>query len=1022
MLNRRRASFAAAYLLLFSFCTLSAQNTDSAQVMQRLSEIRKLKPSGAADSLRVLLGSAPVRSSRYLQAETLNLLGSKQFEQSLYRDARDTLALALRIARQPDYADTMLVSKILLNLGIVYGNLGNFLKELQLLEQARDLRLRLFGPNHESINVILANLGPAFLRANRLIEARNTLRILIAARARTQGADNERLIGPHINLAIVLKNLAHYDSARIVLKEAERISALHYKPGSMPYANILESYANLEDLSGNFENALEYHLQAMKIRREHLGPGHVETAHSHFNAGSMLKKIGRYEQAAQELETAYGIYKNTLGAAHPSTADCLSTIADVFAKQGQANRAEALFRAALDTLIASNMETETLADGYNSLGYFYLEQNQPDKALPYLRQALDHFRELFDNRHVWVAELYLHLGQAHQQKGEWTASDSLLTLSLQTLRFDLHQPDFNTCFNPWLTHDPLLLLGRNAAARGDIPEALRYFDLCQQLGDYLRALYRDQHQQLGRDFLQKKELEIATALFNAAFVEGKLRPGIDSDLLFRTSGRCKAVNLLESIRDAGAQQFGEVPDSLIARERLLLSRAVFYRAQWNELRNSGVAESDSAILELIGLIRSSDAEYAGFKKALEEHYPRYFELKYQGQPMGLSFTRDSLLKAGQTLLEFVRTDQSAFVFVVRRDAEVAIHQLTMDDGVTLDALVKDLRRSLTQEAVYHPYSPVRRKAAADAYTDVAFRLYQLLLKPVESLLTDTLIIIPDGVLGYVPFDVLLKEKPAQSTRFRGHAYLGSTKRISYAYSTALLWEMQKKKHSTRPESGVLAMAPFSHSGIDGFRDPDNPGTKDELLGPLPSSGGEALDVRGIFNGTAFLGAAATWDQLFSESGNHKIIHLSTHGKADDKVGAFAWLAFAMPEDSMAFKKVFLKDIYRLRLNADLVTLSACETGIGELQRGEGIISLARAFAYSGAKSIVTTLWSVSDAHTRELMRRFNENLQAGWSKDYALWKAKKDFLDAQPNDDNGAHPYFWAGFIPVGDMVGVLGY
>ena len=117
---------------------------------------------------------------------------------------------------------------------------------------------------------------------------------------------------------------------------------------------------------------------------------------------------------------------------------------------------------------------------------------------------------------------------------------------------------------------------------------------------------------------------------------------------------------------------------------------------------------------------------------------------------------------------------------------------------------------------------------------------------------------------------------------------------------------------------------------------------------------------------------------------------------------------------MSFDKFYAKDIYNLSLNADLVTLSACETGIGELKRGEGIISLARAFAYAGAKSIVTTLWSVNDVRTSELMEHFYKNLYKGMDKDAALWQAKKDFLKAHKG--MSAHPYYWAGFIPIGDM------
>jgi CHAT domain-containing protein len=152
----------------------------------------------------------------------------------------------------------------------------------------------------------------------------------------------------------------------------------------------------------------------------------------------------------------------------------------------------------------------------------------------------------------------------------------------------------------------------------------------------------------------------------------------------------------------------------------------------------------------------------------------------------------------------------------------------------------------------------------------------------------------------------------------------------------------------------------------------------------------------------------------STAGDYRILHLATHGRADNRVGDYAFLAFSEIKDSIENELLYVKDLYNLELNADLVVLSACETGIGKLQRGEGIISLARAFAYAGAKSIVTTLWEVNDKSTSELMRYFYRELKLGKDKDEALRLARQRYFDkAAPR---GLHPFFWAAFVPVGDM------
>jgi len=132
------------------------------------------------------------------------------------------------------------------------------------------------------------------------------------------------------------------------------------------------------------------------------------------------------------------------------------------------------------------------------------------------------------------------------------------------------------------------------------------------------------------------------------------------------------------------------------------------------------------------------------------------------------------------------------------------------------------------------------------------------------------------------------------------------------------------------------------------------------------------------------------------------------------MGEFSYIAFQNEADSTAVNnsRLYVNELYNLELNADLVVLSACETGLGELKRGEGVISLARGFTYAGAKSTLTSLWSVNDAQTTKLMESFYTNLKDGMTKDKALRKAKLDYL----NNENLNAPYFWAGFIPAGDM------
>lgn len=305
-----------------------------------------------------------------------------------------------------------------------------------------------------------------------------------------------------------------------------------------------------------------------------------------------------------------------------------------------------------------------------------------------------------------------------------------------------------------------------------------------------------------------------------------------------------------------------------------------------------------------------------------------------------------------------------------------------------------------------------------AYYEKAIELYEKLIKPVKSQLSEDLIIVPDGILGYIPFEALLMQKPEKAIRFHDHAYLLRDHNISYSFSATLLREMMQKKHQTTPDKAIIAYAPFFDNDTTALAKTfaDDIAMRRDLT-PLSNSGEEAFRIAKSMGGEAIVGKAATTQMFVETAQSARILHLATHGKADDKSGDYAFLAFAPSSDSLEKGLLYVRDLYNLTFNADMVVLSACETGIGKLQRGEGIISLARAFAYAGAKSIVTSLWSVNDAKTKDLMLLFYQNLKKGKSKDAALRQAKLSFIakNIHPN----ANPFFWAAFIGIGDMKAV---
>ena len=276
----------------------------------------------------------------------------------------------------------------------------------------------------------------------------------------------------------------------------------------------------------------------------------------------------------------------------------------------------------------------------------------------------------------------------------------------------------------------------------------------------------------------------------------------------------------------------------------------------------------------------------------------------------------------------------------------------------------------------------------------------------------TLIIIPDGKLASIPFEALLSsEVPDRERNSSNFPYLIKQYAISYSNSATLLLNSFQKNNNPDYRS-VLAFAPSFQTDHK------------ELLAELKERGEEFVSLSGAKDEvtliTNFTGGELYLDAQASEANfkrltpDYQVLHIATHGIINDKDPMMSRLAFSTENDSIEDGSLYVYELYSLKLNADMAVLSACNTGYGKLQEGEGVMSLARAFLYAGVPSIVMSQWSVNDKSSAELMVSFYEQLKSGLSKAKAMQKAKLDYLH---NADNlTAHPYYWAGFVIIGNQ------
>lgn len=473
----------------------------------------------------------------------------------------------------------------------------------------------------------------------------------------------------------------------------------------------------------------------------------------------------------------------------------------------------------------------------------------------------------------------------------------------------------------------------------------------------------------------------------------------------------KSLLLIEGIREKDALTRSGIPDSLLRREYRLRLDITAYDKRSFDLETKGFLPTDSAVLILDNFIFDLRQQYESLKKTFETDYPDYYALKYDLRVESVPSVQRDLLYPDMALVEYFVGDSAVYIFTIRKQ-DYSVLEVKKD--FPLEQWVAQLRRGMTGFHTDRDMAAGYDSLSA-LYTEAASNIYEKLVAPIAAKLPAKVIVIPDGVLGYVPFEALLVEKPDNPTRWSQHHYLLNDHSISYCYSATMLREMLYRRHKQAPDLNFVGFAP-QYDGDTALLATLYPYADDmrKDLAPLPHSGEEVFRGARMMKGEAVVGAGATKAAFEEKASRARILHLATHGQANDRAGDYCFLVFADQKDSAENEILYARDIYNLRLNADLVTLSACETGIGELQSGEGVISLARAFAYAGAKSIVTSLWSVSDAKTKDLMLDFYRNLRLGMLKDDALRQAKLDFL--KRNRGQAAHPFYWAGFVGIGNM------
>ncbi|MGE5447102.1 MAG: CHAT domain-containing protein, partial [Bacteroidales bacterium] len=480
-----------------------------------------------------------------------------------------------------------------------------------------------------------------------------------------------------------------------------------------------------------------------------------------------------------------------------------------------------------------------------------------------------------------------------------------------------------------------------------------------------------------------------------------------ANLAFEFSEKGKSANLLASVRDVKAKEFGGIPDSLLKKIEYFKVNIANYTSKLFEENHSEKPDSQRVNLYTSKIFKFN-REHDQLIQYFEKTYPQYYSFKYENKIADIREVQ-SKLRFREALVEYVVDQPSEqnggklYRFVITKN-DIDFSAQGIDQAYEKD--IDYLHQFLTSSN----YLFTKKKDFAH-YSAVAYSLYQKLFQPVAGLLKGKdLTIVPDGKLAYIPFDALLSEMPDTSImNFRNLKYLVRDYAINYSYSSTLLFDFQNQ--SKKGSESLIAFSPEYKE--DEIR-LDKEISKSYVFSPLPGAADEVKNISQSINTTAFDGFLAQENTFKEKASEYDILHLAMHTIINDSLPMLSKLVFSSPEKNSG-EDGFLNtyEIYNMKLKARLAVLSACETGSGKLQKGEGVMSLARGFIFAGCPSIVMTLWQVEDKSGAEIMRNFYSYLSKGKRKDEALQMAKLKHLEL--SDPLTAHPHYWLGYVNIGN-------
>lgn len=774
------------------------------------------------------------------------------------------------------------------------------------------------------------------------------------------------LFQPHLYLGSIYYIRNDFDSAIYYYKKAETI-ADKYGNGLKETGRLYNRLGAMYYETGNYSQAKNYFEKALALVKKGEPFAHEFSVNYRVNIGSSLIRLEEYEEADK-------IFSELLPEG-VNTNEILNNKGVIELYLGHPAQALEFFRQV-------NYSNEKTIQLYNQKGRAFKELKQFDSASYYYQLAITENEKRFPHTKT------VQHGITFKLQGELLEMNRNYPLALHTYQQAIIQ--FATDFNDTLaTENPREYAG-----------AFSYINLFNALTDKAALLRNIYNQDKSVSWLEQSLAAYRSAFSLAAYVEKTYNS--DESRLFLNKIKYevhnKAIETCVDLYDLTARR--DYLDILYQFDQQNKASILALNLQENEIRRSSAGQEDlfkqesslrtnitrlslkaaqttdsAKLISIQASIRDLEISLDKVQEKINSN-PE-FRVRRNLESIPTPAALEKMLDPHTALLSYHLSEKEVLILVIGA-GKFDIFRIPVSASFyeEVDFLKSSLQNTSTDQ----------RYAGNSAAT----HLYQSLISPLEGKLKSVkrLIIIPDDELNYLPFEALQDEK---------RQYLVNRFAVTYQYSTALLSNPDHRNIN----GDNLAMAPFAGARPEGVAGADWSG--------LPASDAEISGLKGKI----LMNKDATRTAFLQQAGHYPVIHLATHARVNNEDPQQSFISF-YPDSSG--DKIFAREIYDLHLDSvKLVILSACETGTGKLVRGEGLMSLSRAFAYAGCRDIITSLWKAEDRTTAFITSRLHEHMKEKMSIDEALQLAKLELLRDPTIDPRLKSPNYWAHLVFIGD-------